>query len=72
MRSEAIFKEDTSVVNMAPAIKTPHTALNPNFSETAKTGIEELIPSAKTTVCNINSNANMHTEISPQVRNISL
>ena len=50
MRSDAILSEETSVVNIAPAIKTPHTALRPNFSETAKTGIEELIPSAKTTV----------------------
>ena len=70
--SDAIFREETSVVNIAPAIKTPHTALSPNFSETAKTGIEELNPSAKTTVCSINNSANIHTDIKPQVRNISL
>lgn len=72
MRSEVIFKEDTRVVNIAPAISTPHTAFNPNFSETAKTGIVVCNSSAKTTVCNINSNANKQTHISPQDNIISL
>lgn len=53
MESEVIFSADTSVVKIAPAISTPHIALRPNFSETAKTGIDDDSPSAKTTVCNI-------------------
>ena len=48
-----IFSADTSVVKIAPAIRTPHIALSPNFSETAKTGIDDVSPSAKTTVCSI-------------------
>ena len=70
--SEAILSEDTSVVNMAPAISTPHTALRLNFCETAKTGIDECKSSAKTTVCSINSNPNRQTQISAQDKIISL
>lgn len=66
------MRADTRVVNIAPAISTPHTALSPNFSETAKTGIEDDIPSAKTTVCNIYNSANMHKDMNPQVSAISL
>ncbi|MDE6302109.1 MAG: hypothetical protein K2M36_00780 [Clostridia bacterium] len=50
IRSDAILREDTRVVNIAPAIRTPHTAFRLNFAETVRTGIEERISSAKTTV----------------------
>ena len=72
MRSETILSEDTSVVKIAAAMSTPHTAFNPNFSATAKTGIDECIPSAKTTVCSINSIANRQMLINAQDMNICL
>lgn len=72
MRSDAILSDETSVVNIAPAIKTPHTAFRLNFSATAKTGIEERKSSAKTTVCNINSNANRNIHMKKQDNKISL
>lgn len=67
-----IFSADTSVVKIAPAISTPHIALSPNFSETAKTGIDDAKLSAKTTVCNIYSRANINIDIKTQVKEISL
>ncbi len=72
MLSDVILREDTSVVNIAPAISTPQTALSPNLSATVKTGIDDVIPSAKTTVWSINSIANRHTHISAQDIIISL
>lgn len=72
MLSESIFREDTRVVNIAPAISTPHTHLRLNFPETAKTGIEECISSSRTTVWSINSIANRNMQINVQDRKISL
>ncbi len=72
MRSESIFNDETSVVNIAPAMSTPHTALSLNCSATAKTGIEECVWSDKTTVCSINRIPNRQTQIREQESRISL
>lgn len=50
MRSLTILREDTSVVKIAPAIKTPHANFRCNISETAKVGIKLPFVSDKTTV----------------------
>ena len=72
MLSDRILSEDTSVVNIAPAISIPQTHLRLNFSETAKTGIDVCILSARTTVCSIKSIANRNMQINVQDRKISL
>lgn len=72
MLSDSIFKDETSVVKIAPAMRMPHANFSRNFSDTAKTGIDECISSDKTTVCSINKIANRHMHIKAQARNICL
>ena len=70
--SLTIFSEDTSVVNIAAAIKTPHAHFICNLSETAKTGIKLAFWSDKTTVWSINNIPNINAQIIMQDKNISL
>ena len=72
MRSLTILREDTSVVKIAPAIKTPHANLRCNCSEIAKTGIKLSFLSDKTTVWSINNIPNKKTHIIRQLAKISL
>ncbi len=72
MRSESILREETSVVNIAPAMRIPQTTLRLNFSATAKTGIDECNSSDKTTVCNINNIANRQIQMKEHESRISL
>lgn len=70
--SLTIFSDETSVVKIAPAIKTPQANLRFNFVETARVGIKLPFVSDKTTVCNINSIPNKNTQIIVQLAKISL
>lgn len=72
VRSLTILREDTSVVKIAPAIKTPHANFRCNISETAKVGIKLPFVSDKTTVWSINNIPNKKTHIIRQLAKISL
>lgn len=72
VRSLTILREDTSVVKIAPAIKTPHANFRCNISETAKVGIKLPFVSDKATVWSINNIPNRKTHIIRQLAKISL
>lgn len=66
------LREETRVVNIAVAIKTPHTGFKCKSSEIAKTGIKLAFLSDKTIVWSINSIPNKKPHISAQDIKISL
>lgn len=70
--SDATFIDETRVVKIAAAIKTPLSDCRLNFLDTAKMGIDDAKLSAKTTFCNINSIANRIIFINAQLKIISL
>ena len=69
--SETIFKEETIVVNIAAAMSTPHIGLRRKRSATLSTGMDDLSPSASTTVCNMKSIKKRQAQMRPQERKIS-
>lgn len=70
--SLTILREETSVVKIAEAIKTPQAGFRRNCSEIAKTGIKLSFVSDKTIVWSINSIPNINTQIIIQLAKISL